>query len=162
MIGRQYDAQTCSIARTLEIVGERWSLLILRDVLLGVRRFDDLQGELGIARNVLAARLERLVEAGILERHPYRQRPVRHEYRLTEKGLDLWPVLVEMMQWGDRHAPSPGGPPMVIRHKECTGTVGPHRICTDCGALLEVRDVVAEAGPGASPNNPLLVAANSR
>src|SRR5579859_4767621 len=94
MLGRDYEGQVCSIAAALEVVGERWSLLIVRDVLLGVRRFDELREHLGIARNVLQSRLERLVEEGVLERVPYQQRPRRCEYRLTEKGLDLWPTIV--------------------------------------------------------------------
>src|SRR3954469_2905422 len=93
MLGNSYDDQVCSIARTLELIGERWTILIVRDAFLGVRRFDELQRSLGIARNVLQNRLERLVEHGILERVRYQERPERFEYRLTEKGIDLWPVL---------------------------------------------------------------------
>ncbi len=111
MLNRDYRTQTCSVARALEVVGERWTLLILRNVFLGLHRFDDQQQQLGIARNVLASRLERLVEEQILERRPYGERPVRHEYHLTEKGRALWPVLVELLQWGDRYAPEPEGPP---------------------------------------------------
>jgi DNA-binding HxlR family transcriptional regulator len=159
VLGREYDNQNCSIARTLELVGERWTLLILRNVFLGIRRFADLQEQLGVARNVLASRLERLVDEGILERRPYGERPVRHEYRLTEKGRALWPVLVELLQWGDRYAPAADGPPTVLRHEDCGGKVGPHRICRRCGALLEAGDVRAEAGPGASPEHPLLARA---
>src|SRR3712207_4660988 len=95
-----YDGQVCSVARALEVVGERWTLLILRDAFLGVRRFDDFQRNLGIARNVLNARLQRLVEEGLLERRLYQQRPERYEYCLTEQGQDLWPALVALMQWG--------------------------------------------------------------
>jgi DNA-binding HxlR family transcriptional regulator len=159
MLGREYEGQTCSIARTLELVGERWTLLILRDVFLGVRRFDDLQAQLGVARNVLAARLQRLVDTGLLERQPYGERPVRHEYRLSEEGRSLWPVLVELMQWGDRYAAAPGGPPTVLRHIDCGGTLGPHRACARCGALLEIDDVRSEPGPGAMPEHPLLAVA---
>lgn len=148
MLGTDYKGQNCSIARTLELVGERWTLLVLRDAFLGVRRFDLLQRNLGVARNVLAARLERLVSEGILERLPYQERPVRHEYRLTEKGLDLWPVIVELLRWGDRYAAPEAGPPIVIRHRDCGGELGEHRLCTQCGARLEVRDVRAEPGPG--------------
>jgi len=155
VLGREYDGQTCSIARTLELVGERWTLLIVRNVQLGVRRFDEIQEQLGIARNVLAARLEALTANGILERHPYGERPVRHEYRLTETGRDLWPVLVELMQWGDRYAPARKGPPVILRHIACGGEVGPHRACIRCGELLEAADVRAEPGPGASEKHPL-------
>jgi DNA-binding HxlR family transcriptional regulator len=137
-------------------VGERWTMLILRDVFLGVRRFDELQHGLGIARNVLAARLEHLVGAGILQKVPYQERPTRYEYRLTEQGLDLWPLLVELLVWGDRHAPNPDGPPTILRHRGCGGILGPGRICDRCGAVVGVREVNAEAGPGAPPGHPLL------
>ena len=109
MLNRTYDDQDCSIARTLEILGERWTLLIVRDIFNGSRRFDQLQDGLGIARNVLATRLGRLIEEGVIEKRAYRERPVRHEYFLTEKGLDLWPVLIAMLAWGDRYA-TPGRP----------------------------------------------------
>jgi DNA-binding HxlR family transcriptional regulator len=160
MLRRDYQTQTCSIARALEVVGERWTLLILRNVFLGVRRFDDQQNQLGIARNVLASRLERLVDEEILERRPYGERPVRHEYHLTEKGRALWPVLVELLLWGDRYAPQPGGPPRILRHQGCGGTVGPHRMCTRCGQLLELEDVRSEVGRGASSEYPLLASAS--
>jgi DNA-binding HxlR family transcriptional regulator len=148
MLGSDYKGQNCSIARALELVGERWTILVLRDIFLGLRRFEQLQQSLSIARNVLAARLERLVQEGILERVPYQERPLRYEYRLTDKGLDLWPVVVELMRWGDRYATPPQGPPVVIRHRGCGGVMGERRICTRCGEPLGVRDVRAEAGPG--------------
>lgn len=138
------------MARALEVVGERWTILILRDAFLGVRRFDDFQRNLGVARNVLNTRLQRLVDAGLLERRRYQERPERFEYRLTDKGVDLWPAVVALMQWGDRHAPSPAGPPLVLRHRGCGGEVDPHRRCSDCGAALGPRDVMATPGPGAS------------
>jgi DNA-binding HxlR family transcriptional regulator len=150
MLRADYDTQVCSIARTLEVVGERWTLLIVRNLFLGLRRFDDLQQNLGIARNVLAARLEKLVEAGVVETRPYSERPPRYEYVLTEKGRDLFPVLVALMQWGDRHAPSPGGPPMLMVHRGCGGDVDSHRACTRCGKLLELHQVQAVRGPGAA------------
>jgi len=153
MLGSGYPDQNCSIARTLELVGERWTILVLRDVFLGRRRFDQLQQSLGVARNVLAVRLDRLVAEGILEKVPYQERPVRHEYRLTGKGLDLWPVIVELLRWGDRHAASEAGPPIVLRHKGCGGELGEHRICARCGELLEVGDVRGEPGPGAGASS---------
>src|ERR687887_128916 len=100
MLQRTYDNQTCSIARTLELVGERWSLLLIRDALLGVRRFEQFQRSLGVARNVLSDRLGRLVEAGILERVPYQERPERHEYRLTAMGRELAVPLLALLNWG--------------------------------------------------------------
>jgi DNA-binding HxlR family transcriptional regulator len=155
MLKNDYENQTCSIAAALEVVGERWSLLIVRDVMLGVRRFDEMQANLGVARNVLQTRLTRLLEHGVLERRLYRERPPRHEYRLTEKGLDLWPAIVALMKWGDRHAPPPAGPPVLLEHKDCGGAVDEHRICATCGSRLSVRDVRATPGPGASDEHPL-------
>jgi DNA-binding HxlR family transcriptional regulator len=156
MLGNRYANQTCSIAATLEVVGERWSLLIVRNVLLGLRRFEQIQENLGIARNVLQSRLSRLVEEGVLERRAYQERPPRFEYRLTEKGLDLWPTIVSLMQWGDRHAGSPAGPPVLLEHRDCGGGVDPHRICTRCGARLQARDVRGLPGPGAASDHPLV------
>jgi DNA-binding HxlR family transcriptional regulator len=148
MLRSDYSDQNCSIARTLEHVGERWTILIVREAFLGTRRFDDFQRRVGVARNVLQSRLERLVDAGILSREPYQRRPVRYEYRLTDKGLDLWPVLVALLKWGDRHE-APAGPPMVLEHTGCGGEVDDRRRCERCGAELEARDVTARPGPGA-------------
>ena len=149
MLHNTYAGQTCSVARTLELVGERWTLLILRDAFLGVRRFDDFQRSLGIARNVLNTRLQRLVESGLLERCRYQERPERHEYRLTDMGLDLWPAVVALMEFGDKHLAGEAGPPVVLRHRGCGGTVTSARTCADCGEPLTARDVHAAPGPGA-------------
>ena len=146
MLPRTYDDQTCSIARTLERIGDRWTMLIVRDAFLGVRRFDDFQRELGVARNVLTDRLGRLVEEGILEKRAYQERPERFEYRLTEKGIDLWPVMVSLMKWGDRHSPTAGGPPTLIVHRDCGGEIDSHRYCSKCGQRLSARDSMATAG----------------
>lgn len=142
MLHRDYPGQRCSIAASLEVIGERWSLLIIRDVLMGNRRFDRIQRSLGVARNVLAKRLARLVETGILEKRPYQDSPVRHEYFLTAKGLDLWPALMALLRWGDRYC-EPDGPPMRIVHKECGGEIDDRRICRKCGAFLNVHDATA-------------------
>jgi DNA-binding HxlR family transcriptional regulator len=146
-----YAGQACSIARTLELVGERWTLLILRDAFLGIRRFDDFQRSLGIARNVLNTRLQRLVDSGLLEKHRYQERPERFEYRLTEMGVDLWPTLVTLMHWGDRHIAGAEGPPVSLSHRGCGGAVDDRRICTDCGALLTAREVHWERMSGDRP-----------
>jgi DNA-binding HxlR family transcriptional regulator len=156
MLGNDYKSQACSIAGALEVVGERWSLLIVRDVFLGLRRFDQIQADLGVARNVLHARLTRLVEQGVLERVLYQQRPPRHEYRLTEKGLDLWPTVVALMQWGDRYAAPPGGPAVLLEHRGCGGRVDEHRTCERCGERLSVREARALPGPGATARHPLI------
>jgi DNA-binding HxlR family transcriptional regulator len=156
MLGNDYRTQICSIAGALEVVGERWSLLIVRDVFLGLRRFDQMQSHLGIARNVLQARLTKLVDEGVLERRLYEERPARYEYRLTEKGLDLWPTVVALMQWGDRYTAPAEGPPVLLEHRGCGGAVDEHRMCERCGARLSVREARALAGPGAGPDHPLL------
>src|SRR3954462_9531098 len=150
MLGRTYEGQNCSIAKSLELVGERWTMLIVREILLGNRRFDTLAARLDIARNVLTARLTRLVEEGVLTRVRYQERPERFEYRLTEKGIDLWPVIVALLQFGDAYY-APEGPPVVLRHKDCGGQVDGHRTCARCGELLTARDVRGEPGPGARP-----------
>ena len=133
MLPRTYDNQVCSIARALEVVGDRWTMLVIRDAFQGVRRFDDFQERLGVARNVLSDRLSRLVDEGILEKRLYQERPRRFEYRLTPKGIDLFPALISLMKWGDRHAPDPGGPPMVVLHKGCGGKVDERLLCDRCG-----------------------------
>ncbi len=148
MLKREYETQVCSIARSLEVVGERWSLLIVRSVLLGVHRFDDLLGELGITRSVLTTRLERLVDEGVLKRVPYQQRPMRYEYRLTAKGRELFPVVVHLLRWGDAHYPEPGGPPRLIEHHDCGGRPDDHLLCDRCGEPLTYFNTTARPGPG--------------
>lgn len=148
MLPNDYDGQICSVARTLEVIGERWSILVIREVFYGRRRFSQMQRVLGVARNVLSNRLDRLVDEGILERRPYSERPERYEYFLTEKGLDLWPVMVSLMHWGDKYMPQPGGPPARIVHKgECGGEISERRICTRCGKEVGVREARAEVTP---------------
>src|SRR3954451_16637157 len=144
MLGRTYDGQNCSIAKALELVGERWTMLIVREIFLGNRRFDTLASRLDIARNVLTARLTRLVEEGVLARVRYPEGPERFEDRLAEKGIDLWPVIVALLQYGDRYY-APGGPPVVLTHKERGGHVDAHRICDTCGKRLNARDVIGRA-----------------
>ena len=139
---------SCSIARTLDAIGERWTFLILRDVFVGINRFDDLQRDLGIARNVLAERLESLVWDGILERHAYQERPLRYEYLLTEKGRELQPVLLAIVAWGDRWTSGKGGPPVRIRHDRCGSETTAEVVCSCCGEPLEPGEVTALAGPG--------------
>ena len=113
MLGRTYEGQNCSIAKSLELIGERWTMLIVREVFLGNRRFDEMAARLDIARNVLTSRLTRLVDEGVLAKVRYQERPERFEYRLTEKGIDLWPVIVSLLQFGDRYY-APDGPPVVL------------------------------------------------
>jgi DNA-binding HxlR family transcriptional regulator len=138
----------CSVARTLEVVGEWWTMLIIREAFNGVRRFDAFQDKLGIARNVLSDRLRKLVDAGVLERRQYTEHPPRYEYRLTEKGLDLYPVLVSLLQWGDRWVAGEMGPPVVLRHRGCGHDMHASLSCDECGASVGPRDVEARPGPG--------------
>ena len=148
MLGREYG-QNCSAARTLELIGERWTMLVIRDVFSGRRRFDQIQESLGVARNVLSTRLQLLVDEGILEKRAYQEKPERYEYFLTEKGLDLWPVLISLLNFGDKHLAEGEGPPVEIRHKGCDGVMNDRRICERCGAELDVRDAYGVPGPGA-------------
>jgi DNA-binding HxlR family transcriptional regulator len=140
MLPRRYQTQRCSIAKTLEIVGDRWTMLIIREAFWGTRRFDDFQRKLDIARTVLTERLARLVEEGLLRKERYHERPERFEYRLTDKGADLWPVLMALLAWGDRYAIE-GPPPVVVVHRECGGTIEDRRVCTRCGQPVGARDV---------------------
>jgi DNA-binding HxlR family transcriptional regulator len=148
VLGRTYENQVCSVARALEVLGERWTLLIVRDALLGLRRFDDFQRSLGLARNVLTDRLGRLVDAGILERVPYQDRPVRHEYQLTPMGRELGLPVIGLMQWGDRHLADAAGAPRVAQHHECGGAVRLALACDTCGVTVAPGDVDLVAGPG--------------
>jgi DNA-binding HxlR family transcriptional regulator len=138
----------CSVAQCLEVVGEWWTMLIIRDAFLGVTRFDDFHERLGVSRNVLNQRLGHLVEAGVLERVAYCEHPPRYDYRLTAKGKDLWPVLTAMRQWGDRWE-APDGPPLELVHKGCGHVAEALSTCSVCGASVSSRDMRAVAGPGA-------------
>ncbi len=153
MLRADYAGQDCSIARALEVVGERWTLLVLREVFLGTRRFDELQQNLGIARNVLQTRLRRLVAEGILRRVAYQERPARYEYRLTRRGNDLWPVLVALMQWGDRHV-APGAPPLTILHRGCGGEIDSRRRCSACGQELDAWQAESRRGAASRRSAP--------
>jgi DNA-binding HxlR family transcriptional regulator len=149
MARASFKGMSCSVARTLDVLGERWTPLIVRDILLGVRRFDAMQRNLGISRKVLAERLSDLVEHGVIERVPYQDHPPRYDYMLTEKGLDLAYVLLAMMAWGDRWASGEAGPPMVLRHEACGATVHAVPACSGCGETLLAGEVTPLPGPGA-------------
>jgi DNA-binding HxlR family transcriptional regulator len=139
---------SCSIARTLDIVGERWTMLIMRSVFLGLSRFEDLHRDLGIARNVLAERLDALVDRGLLERRAYQDRPIRQEYVLTEKGEDLLAPLLAIMAWGDRWESGGAGAPVQLRHDACGEVTRPEVVCSCCGEPLTTETIMAHAGPG--------------
>ena len=144
----ELEQQPCSIARTLAVVGDRWTLLILRDCFLGVRRFDAFEKRLGITRHVLAERLKKLVEHGVLIKAPYQQRPLREEYRLTEKGLELHPAILALVSWGDKHMADERGAPVRHIHKGCGQAMRPVTVCSECGEPMTARDVKVEAGEG--------------
>ncbi|WP_220449148.1 winged helix-turn-helix transcriptional regulator [Nonomuraea mesophila] len=145
----RFGEMHCSIAQAVGVVGEPWTPLILRDLFLGLCRFDDLAADLGISRNLLAGRLERLVAAGVVEKRPYQERPVRHEYVLTEAGRDIVPALMTLMAWGDRWATPPGGPPALLVHS-CGERFTPVVTCPHCGGEVTAGTVTAVPGPGAA------------
>ena len=149
MLGRDYAGQNCSIARSLEVVGERWTLLILRDAFLGVTRFERFQERLGVARNVLAARLKSLVEHGVFETRLYSERPPRSEYVLTAKGRALSPVLLTMAAWGDAHVYGDAGGPIRFMHGE--HEFRPQMICECCGEAPHGRDLQMEISDAGAP-----------
>jgi DNA-binding HxlR family transcriptional regulator len=139
----------CSIARTLDIAGEPWSPLIIRDIWVGMTRFDDIQRDLGISRKVLSERLTSLVEHGVLERRAYSDRPPRHEYVLTEKGYEFCDVLIAITAWGDRWTAGDIGPPVLLRHRGCGQVTHVELRCAQCGDHLHANAVDVEPGPGA-------------
>lgn len=141
---------SCSVARATSVVGDRWTLLVLRDCFMSVRRFEDFERRLGIARPVLSQRLKKLVAEGVLDRVRYEERPARYEYRLTAKGRDLYPVIRTLTAWGDKYLMDDTGPPVVTRHRACGHLVTPELTCPDCGEPVHATDMIAEPGPGAA------------
>jgi DNA-binding HxlR family transcriptional regulator len=140
--------QRCSIARPAALLGDRWTLVILRQAFNGIKRFEDFQSTLGISRSLLSDRLARLVEAGVMRREPYKDSVrTRDRYRLTDKGLDLYPVLMALREWGDRYM-AEDGPPLEIRHKDCGGHPTLELRCSECGEEVGARDAEARPGPG--------------
>jgi DNA-binding HxlR family transcriptional regulator len=144
-----FSDMNCSIAQSLEVIGEWWTLLILRDSFLGVRRFDDFVERLGIARNVLTNRLDTLVDSGVLERRAYDEGRGRYDYVLTEKGRALWPVLTALRQWGDEWILGAGNEPLLLEHRGCGHNTTAQMTCNVCGEALDARSVRAAPGPGA-------------
>ena len=138
---------TCSVARTLAVVGDRWTLLILRDAFLRTRRFEEFQASLGLTRHRLADRLRKLVAEGIFERVRYQDRPPRFEYKLTEKGRDLYPLIVSLVGWGDRWMAGKAGPPIELIHRTCGHQITPRFTCPHCRDAITARDMLAQPGP---------------
>ncbi|MFC4112093.1 winged helix-turn-helix transcriptional regulator [Nonomuraea zeae] len=148
-LGKNYDGQDCSLAKVLEVVGERWTLLVVRDAMYGVRRFGDFQAHLDIPRAVLSQRLGALVEAGILDRRRYQDAPPRDEYILTARGRDLWMPVVMLAQWGDRHLAT-HGPRRLYHHVECDTRLDPASFCVTCGRTVPLEEIEVRPGPGLS------------
>ena len=144
------EDEACSLARTVSVIGDRWTLLILRDCFLRVRRFEEFQARLGVTRPILADRLRKLVKDFVLTRVPYQERPLRYEYRLTQKGLDLYPIVMSIVHWGDVHMAGKKGRPLLHQHTSCGKTFDPVMICSECGEPLNPRQVHVHHGPGAA------------
>lgn len=142
----------CTIARSVNVLGDHWNLLIIRQACLGTRRFDDFQSALGIGRNILSQRLGLLVEEGLLTRVEYQEHPTRYEYRLTDKGREVFPILAAMAAWGERWLTGPEGTPLVLHHTTCGHDMHAVVVCSECGGSLDVRAVRARPGPGFPPS----------
>lgn len=149
-----WSVDNCSLGRAMAILGERWTVVVLREVFLGVRRFADIQRHAAVPRQVLTARLATLVEHGILHRVPYRDAGARtrHEYRLTATGLELQPILLAITAWGDRHLADPAGPPVAFVHRDCGAPVHLEAHCADGHRIATPREVASRPGPGAKPS----------
>jgi DNA-binding HxlR family transcriptional regulator len=141
-----YRHQRDSVKATTDLLADRWTFLVMREAFFGVRRFGQMQRNLGIARTVLSSRLRLLVAEGLLERMPYREDPVWYEYRLTTKGLDFYPVAIALMQWGDRYLAGKDGPPTRLHHRACDHDMEPVWVCNHCGQAIEPRDVEPHSG----------------
>ncbi|MBX9396728.1 helix-turn-helix transcriptional regulator [Streptomyces sp. TRM72054] len=151
-LGKDYVTQECSIARALEVIGERWTLLVVRDALYGVRRYNDFLVHLGIPRAVLSARLQMLTAQGLLEKRRYQESPPRDEYVITERGIALWPTLRSLALWGREHFTE--SQLRVFRHIDCGTELGPYGECRACATVVPVEDVIMEPGPGLNLDPP--------
>ena len=142
------EEEPCSLARTIGVIGDRWTLLILRECFLRTRRFEGFQSALGITRHLLAERLKKLVRQGVLRRIPYQESPKRHEYILTQKGLDLYPIMMALVHWGDTHMVDERGRPLLHEHKSCGKMFDPVLVCSECGEPVTAKGVHVHPGPG--------------
>jgi DNA-binding HxlR family transcriptional regulator len=148
------EEEPCSLARTVAVIGDRWSLLILRECFLRIRRFDEFQSSLGVTRHLLADRLKKLVRFGVLRKIPYQEAPKRYEYILTQKGLDLYPIIMSIVHWGDIHMVDSRGRPLLHEHKNCHKMFDPVMVCSECGEPLTAKEVHVHPGPGARKSSP--------
>ena len=146
---KELEEEPCSMARTIAVIGDRWTLLILRECFLRTRRFEGFQSALGITRHLLAERLKKLVRQGILRRIPYQESPKRHEYILTQKGLDLYPIMMAIVHWGDTHMVDERGRPLLHQHRKCGKDFDPVMVCSECGEPLSAKEV--HTHPGRAP-----------
>ncbi|MES1926701.1 transcriptional regulator [Salinisphaera sp. T31B1] len=144
----ELEYEACSVARTLSVIGDRWTLMLLRECFMGVRRFEHFQARLDISRTIVRDRLTHLVDHGVLERRAYETRPPRHEYRLTEAGRALHPILVTIAQWGDAYRADDSGPPLVRMHRPCGHALDAQLVCTTCHTPVLPQDVSLHRGPG--------------
>jgi DNA-binding HxlR family transcriptional regulator len=149
------EEEPCSVARTLAVIGDRWTLLILRECFLRKRRFEAFETSLGITRHVLADRLKKLVRHGVLRRIPYQESPKRYEYILTQKGLDLYPIMMSIVHWGNIHMVDARGRPMLHQHKNCGHMFDPVMVCSECYEPLAAKAVQVHPGPGARKSSPV-------
>lgn len=145
---KDLERQPCSIARSLSVIGDRWTMLILRSAFLRTRRYDDFQQQIGMTSHLLANRLSKLVKLGVMEKQPYQQRPVRYEYRLTERGRDLFPVLQALVAWGDKWMDGGQGAPLEFVHRRCGHKYHPLMVCSECREPIDPHEVMPVPGPG--------------
>ncbi len=148
--GRQERGVEDSVAAASELLGDRWTFLILREAFFGTQRFNEFANNLGLSRNILSSRLKTLVAKGIFELRPYGPAETRNEYRLAQPGRDIFPIVVALLQWGDKYLVGPGGPSIILRHTRCGNDADPHLICGSCGEPIEIGEILPTPGPGAS------------
>ncbi len=148
----ELENEPCSIARSLAVFGDRWTLVLLRECFMGVKKFADFQQNLGISKTIISERLKHLIDHGILEKVAYQQNPPRYKYKLTRKGLDIYPVFLSFARWGDVYCAGEKGVPLVYTHKSCGHQIHAVSTCSECGEPLDARDVMAQPGPGAGPH----------
>ena len=146
-----FAAISCSIARAVDVIGQRWTPLIVRDLFAGMSKFEDIRRDLGVASNILAARLDDLERHGVVEKRQYQSMPARYEYLLTEKGRDLYPVIATLLAWGDKWLAEPEGAPALTVHADCGHVTTAKTVCAQCGAELNADNAIHAPGPGAKP-----------
>lgn len=145
----EHRFHACSVARALEVLGDRWTFLLMRESFFGVRRYSELARNLGCSRTILSDRLRRLLDAGVMQRRQYRTDPDHHEYLLTDAGVELYPAILALMHWGDEHLAGEQGPPLLLRHRTCGADTIPVLVCSACEEPIHAREIEPHPGPGA-------------